>query len=436
MRTVCRPTRSMADATATINRRTDELLTLYLNDVGRYPVLSRLEEHAAAQHLQKCRRLYLQHMLSTDYMLLLCVETLKKVARRDHRLESVFGISPRDRKRAKEIRETLPNVIARIEKLFNSDVRPDRRQLRSVAIDLIENLGLRPKIIREMWQKIYRVTRGVQPADADKLSERVREALRKSFDSPTQRRRRVRRLRQLERTWIAAQRRFTQHNLRLVVSIAKDYKSSRMPLLDLVQEGSLGLLIAAEKFESGRGFKFSTYASWWIKEMIQRGIRSQAQTIRLTEPARELLNRVNRQVSDLERHFGGRLNQETIDSALRLTRVERQSLKAIQHAPISIHRRDEENDCEISDVIPDTRTPEPSDTAHHRHLREQLLASLSKCKPRDRNIILWRFGLDGNWPQTLEAIADRISLSRERVRQIERELLGKLAHDLGAFCEQ
>ena len=144
---------------------------------------------------------------------------------------------------------------------------------------------------------------------------------------------------------------------------------------------------------------------------------------------------MNRQVSELEGRLGDRLNQGAIDAELRLTHGERQSLKAIQHGPSSIHHRDQDADCELSDIIPDTRIPSPSDNAHHRQLKEQLSASLSKCKPRDRNIILWRFGLNGHWPQTLEAIAKRISLSRERVRQIEHELLGKLADDLAAFDE-
>lgn len=396
------------------NRHTDELLSTYLNDVGRYPLLTRDAERTAAFRLEKCRRVYRRQMLASDRMLALCCETFKKVERREQRLESIFSLSPRDRKKAKQIRGQLAAVISTTERFLDSNAGvPDILMRRKEVVHVIERLGLRTRIIREMWKR----------ASSDNIAAKNRNRHQQ----------RTRRLQQIERTWIAAQKRFARHNLRLVVSIAKQYKSSQLPLLDLVQEGSLGLLMAVENFEPGLGFKFSTYASWWIREMIQRGIRSHSQTIRLTETARTFLHRVNRQIAQLERQSGGRLNQELIDSELRLTRIERQSLRAIQQAPRSIHSRDHEDDCEISEVIPDTRTRSPSDTAHHHHLREELTAALSKCKPRDRNIILWRFGLDGHWPQTLEAIAKRISLSRERVRQIERELLKQLADDLAAF---
>ena len=265
-------------------RRSDELLTLYLNDVGRYPLLTQAEEQSAAQRLEKCRRLYRRHMLSTDGMLFLCVKTLKKIRRREIRLESVINISPRDRSRAKEIRGRLDSVISTVERLSRiendcCDASPKRRGQRKEAVDLIEELSLRTKTIREMWDQCcsgrdLAIEQEHIATEADEDPKQVSEAARRSIEYATRLHRRIRRVRQVERAWAAAQGRFAQHNLRLVVAIAKKYKSSRLAFLDLVQEGSLGLLMAVEKFEPRRGFKFSTYASWWIRETIQRAFET------------------------------------------------------------------------------------------------------------------------------------------------------------------
>ena len=443
---------------ATANRHSDNSLKSYLTEIGRFQLLSREEEKLVAARIKRCRQLYRRQILGSDLMMQIVVDQLEKVSKRELRFESVFNLSPRDRKLAGEIRHVLPKNLAEIKDCLRQN-RSDLTSLqpacqsnskteilrgiverRKLAVSLIEQLHIRTSFLCETWKRIGRVYETNQKSNSVSAVEeanepflfRVRE-LAEWFDEPPRRfKSRCRRVCALEKKLNAAQQEFANHNLRLVVSVAKQFKSSGLPFGDLIQEGSVGLLKSIEKYDPDRGYKFSTYATWWIKEMIRKGINRQCRTIRLTDTGYELLKRVNRQIADVKQRDGHEISPERIDAQLRLTFLERQGLRAIQQPPISWSCPPKDAD-EFTDAIQDHRTGKPADVAHTLDLREKMLQSLSKQKHRDMEILLSRFGLNGDRPQTLEAVAEQFSLSRERIRQIERDLLKKLAADLIAF---
>ncbi len=218
-------------------------------------------------------------------------------------------------------------------------------------------------------------------------------------------------------------------NLRLVVSIAKRYSGRGLPLMDLVQEGNMGLMKAAERFDHKRGFKFSTYATWWIRQAITRAIADQARTIRLPAHMVDLLNRVRRVQRGLVQQMGREPTVEEVARAADLEVDKVTDLLRMALDPVSLDTpRGEEDDASLGDFIEDEHAIAPIDAVTRSFLSGELHAVLGQLNERERDIVIRRFGLNGTPAQTLEDVGREFGVTRERVRQIEAKTLAKLRH--------
>ncbi|HEX5366843.1 MAG TPA: sigma-70 family RNA polymerase sigma factor [Acidimicrobiales bacterium] len=300
------------------------------------------------------------------------------------------------------------------------------RPPRDTAVDLtrryLSELGAYPLLTAEDEARL------AQAIADGRAAER---ALACPAPAPTRRQRT--RLQAAVRSGAEARRQFIQSNLRLVVSIAKHYQTPGMSLLDLIQEGNIGLMRAVEKFDHRKGFKFSTYATWWIRQAIGRGIADKGRTVRLPSHVVDTLATLSRSSSSLLKSLG---REPTPAELAEATGIALDKVRAVLRATPDIVSLSvavgDDGDHELGDLLADPLDEEPFDAAAAAIEREELRSLLTHLDPREREVLVLRFGLDGERPQTLDQVGRRFDLTRERIRQIEAKALTKLRHPTSA----
>jgi RNA polymerase primary sigma factor len=308
------------------------------------------------------------------------------------------------------------------------------KSLEKVQADLEKmmiDLNLNKRTIDKMAQKL-KARALVEPTPDNEIGEDEHAILQKLSD-------------QVQRGEVRAQRAkaaLVEANLRLVVSIAKRYTNRGLQLLDLIQEGNIGVMIAADKFEYRRGYKFSTYATWWIRQAITRAIADQARTIRIPVHMVETMNKMHRTAHDLVQELGREPTPEELATRLDIPVSKVRSLLRIVKEPLSLETpRGEDGDCTLGDFVEDQKAPSPSDSLMSNDLNKQTRELLNSLSVREQRVLQKRFGIGEKSEHTLEEIGKEFNVTRERIRQIEAKALQKLkssrrSRSLKAYLEQ
>ena len=293
----------------------------------------------------------------------------------------------------------------------------------SLSVDVIDKITCSPSLEDDMAIKTFNSIADEDDILQIYLKEIARVKLLKSQEEKVL----GRQIRE-EKSEIA-KRKLVQANLRLVVSIAKRYAGQGVLFMDLVQEGSIGLIRAAEKFDYRKNFKFSTYATWWIRQAITRAIADQARTIRIPVHMVETINKVKKVQSQLLHQNGHEPSADEIAAEIDMPVDKVREIMRVAQEPVSLETPiGEEEDSHLGDFIPDNDAPAPADAASHTMLREQLSDVLSTLTPREAKVLKLRFGLEDGRSRTLEEVGKEFNVTRERIRQIEAKALRKLRH--------
>ncbi len=445
-----------------ISRRIDDPVRMYLTQMGEIPLLTREQEINLAKKIEVTRRKFRRKVLECHFALALVVDVLKKVNEGDLPFDRTVKVSVTENLEKEQILGRMPHNLKTLEHLMELNIRDFRvfvrdrspecrtalaanlKRRRFKAVNLVEELSIRTQKVQPLMKRLEQIAvrmeelltqlkelRAGQCGKEDRanLVKELKDLMRITLETPRSLKRRTDLMNERFKEYEQAKRELSGGNLRLVVSIAKKYRNRGLSFLDLIQEGNTGLMRAVDKYEYRRGYKFSTYATWWIRQAITRAIADQARTIRIPVHMIETMSKLRNVSKKLLQEKGREPTIEETARAANISVEETRRVMKISRHPISLDRPvGESEDSYFGDFIEDEAAESPINAATQEMLKEKIDQVLKTLTYREREIIKLRYGLGDGYTYTLEEVGRIFRVTRERVRQIEAKAVRKLQH--------
>ncbi|TWU28308.1 sigma-70 family RNA polymerase sigma factor [Bythopirellula polymerisocia] len=440
---------------------TDDPIRMYLSQMCRIPLLNREEEIVLAKKIELTRKRFRRNLLRSFCALANTVEILQKVNAGELPFDRTIKVSLTERLTKEQVSKRMPINLPTLTHLMGQQQQDyavlisrqasaeekqsakDRfMSRRRKMLHLVEEMSLRTrrvqpmmKVLEDLSQKMDRLQnhlRQLKEEDAsaarmEPVRRELKELMLRTLETPLSLRNRCQLLRKQLKEFERVKRELSSGNLRLVVSIAKKYRNRGMSFLDLIQEGNTGLMRAVDKYEYRRGFKFSTYATWWIRQAITRAIADQARTIRIPVHMIDVLSKLQQTAKRLQHEMGRMPTHEETALAAGIDLDESLHVLDIGRTPVSLDRPiGEGDDCSFGEFVEDSHSDNPLKLANNGLLREKIDELLKTLTYREREIVRLRYGLADGYCYTLEEVGRIFKVTRERVRQIEAKAVSKL----------